>query len=281
MQAFREADRQVGGGYMYGAVVHYLEKEVGPLLFKGSADRFCAAAALTEMAGWMAHDGGDDARAHQHFDRALRFASATNDVELAAHVHASLSHLLQQLDRPRDGLRLAQAGRSDPPAPRSPPGAQRPSVRDGGTRARHAASPRRLRTRAHDRRARARPRPPRRALPWVSPFDHASLAAEASVCMQQLEQLAAARAALRAGAHASQRQSRPQSSIRPAPSRRHPRLPGRDRARLRDGARRAREQRPTLIQPRRRAPAHALRPAHAAFDDPRASTTSCTSSPPP
>ena len=29
--------------------------------------------------------------------------------------------------------------------------------------------------------------------PWVSPFDHASLAAEASVCMQQLEQLAAAR----------------------------------------------------------------------------------------
>ena len=60
----------------------------------------------------MAHDGGDDARAHQHFDRALRFASATSDVELAAHVHASLSHLVQQLDCPRDGLRLAQAGRS-------------------------------------------------------------------------------------------------------------------------------------------------------------------------
>ena len=117
-------------------------------LFNGTADLFCAAAALTEMAGWMAHDGGDDARAHQHFDRALRFASATSDVELAAHVHASLSHLMQQLDCPRDGLRLAQAGRSDPPSPRSPPGPQRPAVRDGGARARDAASPRAT---AHER----------------------------------------------------------------------------------------------------------------------------------
>jgi hypothetical protein len=112
MQAFREANRQVGGGFMYGTVVRYLEKEVGPRLLTGSTDQFCAAAALTEMAGWMAHDGGDDARARRHFDRALRFASATTDIELAAHVHASLSHLLQQLDCPRDGLRLAQAGKA-------------------------------------------------------------------------------------------------------------------------------------------------------------------------
>jgi hypothetical protein len=54
----------------------------------------------------------DDARAQRHFDRALRFASATSDVELAAHVRASLSHLVQQLDCRRDGLHLAQAGRA-------------------------------------------------------------------------------------------------------------------------------------------------------------------------
>src|SRR3954454_21397640 len=30
MQAFRDADRQVGGGYVYGAGVRYLEREVAP-----------------------------------------------------------------------------------------------------------------------------------------------------------------------------------------------------------------------------------------------------------
>jgi Helix-turn-helix domain len=67
MQAFRDADRQVGGGYVYGAVVRYLEHEIGPQLFGGTSDVFCAAAALTEMAGWMAHDAGDDALAGAHF----------------------------------------------------------------------------------------------------------------------------------------------------------------------------------------------------------------------
>jgi hypothetical protein len=57
------------------------------------------------------------------------------------------------------------------------------------------------------------------ASPWVSPFDHASLAAEASVCMQQLHQLAAARAhseqvlSLRAACHA---RSRAFGQLRPA-----------------------------------------------------------------
>ena len=193
MQAFREADRQVGGGYMYGTVVRYLEKEVGPLLFQGTADLFCAAAALTEMAGWMAHDGGEDARAQHHFERALRFASATNDVELAAHVHASLSHLVQQLDCPRDGLRLAQAGRAilrrRDHHPALTARLLTMEARALATLRRRADCGRALMTaeRALDR---VHPDEPS---PWVSPFDHASLAAEASVCMQQLELLAAAR----------------------------------------------------------------------------------------
>lgn len=193
IQTFREADRQVGGGYMYGTVVRYLEKEIGPLLFQGTADLFCAAAALTEMAGWMAHDAGDDGRAHQHFERALRFASATNDVELAAHVHASMSHLVQQLDRPRDGLRLAQAGRTILRRRAHHPAL---SARLFAMEARALAT---LRRRADCGRAlvtaeRALDRVhPDEPSPWVSPFDHASLAAEASVCMQELEQLAAAR----------------------------------------------------------------------------------------
>ena len=178
---------------MYGAVVRYLEHEVAPRLFSGSSDQFCAAAALTEMAGWMAHDAGDDTLAHQHFERAQRFASATDDCELAAHIHASLSHLSQQLDRPRDGLRVAQAGRA----------VLRRREHHSGLAARlHAMEARALaalRRRADCERAllaadraldRSHPAPPST---WVSPFDRASLAAEASVCMQQLQQLAAAR----------------------------------------------------------------------------------------
>ena len=35
MQAFRSADRQVGGGHLYAAVVRYLRTQVGPRLFGG------------------------------------------------------------------------------------------------------------------------------------------------------------------------------------------------------------------------------------------------------
>jgi transcriptional regulator with XRE-family HTH domain len=211
MQAFRDADRQVGGGYVYGAVIRYLERDIAPQLFTGTSDVFSAAAALTEMAGWMAHDAGDDAIAHQHFERALRFAAATDDIELAAHVHASHSHLAQHLDRPREALRLAHAGHA--------------ILR---RRAHHPA----LAARLHAMEARALAALRRRAdcarallnaekaldgigsqgpSPWVSPFDHASLAAEASQCMQQLRQLAAARQAseqvisLRTSSHARSR----------------------------------------------------------------------------
>jgi transcriptional regulator with XRE-family HTH domain len=193
MQAFRDADRQVGGGYVYAAVIRYLEREIAPQLFGGASDVFSAAAALTEMAGWMAHDAGDDALAGAHFERALRFASATQDAELAAHIHASHSHLAQHLDRPRDALRFAQAGRSILRR-----GAHHPALaaRLHAMEARALAT---LRRRADCGRAlmnaeKALDRlSSHAASPWVSPFDRASLAAEASQCMQQLQQLAAAR----------------------------------------------------------------------------------------
>jgi transcriptional regulator with XRE-family HTH domain len=60
MQAFRSADLQVGGGHLYASVTKYLQTDVAPRLFGSSAGAdnravFTAAAALTEMAGWMAH----------------------------------------------------------------------------------------------------------------------------------------------------------------------------------------------------------------------------------
>jgi hypothetical protein len=222
MQAFRDADRQVGGGYVYGAVVRYLEREVAPQLFTGTRDVFAAAAALTEMAGWMAHDAGEDAIAHQHFHRALRFASATDDIELAAHVHASHSHLAQHLDRPRDALRFAQAGRAILRRQAHHPAL---TARLNAMEARALATLRRRgdcaralmnAEKALDRLANGEPSP------WVSPFDHASLAAEASQCMQQLLQWAAARRApeqvISLGAAATHAASPSGSSDSPASS---------------------------------------------------------------
>jgi transcriptional regulator with XRE-family HTH domain len=81
MQAFRTADLRTGGGDLYPAVMDYLHDRIAPRLFgtlSGTSTRaaFTAAAGLTEMAGWMAHDAGHDigqaalrtsagARAHQ------------------------------------------------------------------------------------------------------------------------------------------------------------------------------------------------------------------------
>ncbi|MFD1938394.1 hypothetical protein ACFSKW_43670 [Nonomuraea mangrovi] len=73
MSSFRGADRRVGGGHLYATVLGYLERDVAPRLFSGSdgTTAFVAAAAFTEMAGWMAHDAGQDDAAEHHFSRAL------------------------------------------------------------------------------------------------------------------------------------------------------------------------------------------------------------------
>ena len=79
--AFQTADAQVGGGVLYGQVLRYLHAEIGPALVDptpgtGSGHLFAAGCAITELAGWMAHDAGRDDRARAHFDRAFRLASA-------------------------------------------------------------------------------------------------------------------------------------------------------------------------------------------------------------
>ncbi|WP_432177095.1 helix-turn-helix domain-containing protein [Streptomyces sp. Tue6028] len=108
MDHFRNADRQAGGGRLYGAVVRHLSDRVAPRLVDvGSGPQvFAAAAALTEMAGWMAHDSGHDDRAAQHFARALPLARTSGDLALAAHVAASSSHLALQTGGRCQGRRL-------------------------------------------------------------------------------------------------------------------------------------------------------------------------------
>jgi hypothetical protein len=141
----------------------------------------------------------------------LQFTSMTDDVELTAHVHASLSHLAMQQERPRDALQRAQAALSllnrHPHHPVL-------AARLHAMQARALAS---LRRRADCARALhkaevALDRPALHARsPWVSPFDHGSLAAESCQAFQTLGDLPAARrhaelvVTLRDGNHARSR----------------------------------------------------------------------------
>jgi transcriptional regulator with XRE-family HTH domain len=116
LRSFRVTDRQVGGRHLYATVVSYLHREVAPALFGDESGGdgqgvFTAAAALTEMAGWMAHDAGRDETAREHLVRSHDLARVGNDRQLRAHVLASMSHLAHHGRRPGEAIRLARRGR--------------------------------------------------------------------------------------------------------------------------------------------------------------------------
>ncbi len=198
LRAFRQADPQLGGGHVYQAVVDYLERRVAPRLFgrvpgDRGPDVFCLAATLTDMAGWMAHDAGQDRLADQHFARALALARAGGDPALEANILASRTHLALQLGRPAEALALARAGRT----------ALRRGGRHPGLEARlyaleaHSSAGLRegaecVRLLGRAERALAAPgsSPPSE---WTSEFDEGSLAGEAAQALRRLGLLADAR----------------------------------------------------------------------------------------
>jgi len=197
MAAFRAADRQVGGGHLYTNVVRYLERSVAPRLFGGTGSSgvgvFSAAAALTEMAGWMAHDVGQDGRARQHFDRALSLAGAGPDHELGAAILASQSHLAYEQQAMTEAVSLARQGQE-----RAHQGPTSPAVvarllameaRGLAATGERVASSRALDQAESVLGSSAVTRAPSM---WASPFDTAALASEAAECFRQLGQFAEA-----------------------------------------------------------------------------------------
>jgi hypothetical protein len=65
---------------------------------------------MTEIAGWMAHDGGKDQAARRHFHTAYRLAVASDHPALAGNVCTAMAHLANQLDEPADAVRIAEVG---------------------------------------------------------------------------------------------------------------------------------------------------------------------------
>jgi hypothetical protein len=199
MQSLRTADSQLGGGYLYATVASYLQHNVGPRLFGGGTigreehGVFTAAAALTEMAGWMAHDAGRGALAEQHFQRALGLAHAGGDHQLGANILGSLSHLAHHTGQAEQAVAYAAQGHR-----RLQAGAPHPAV-EARLLAMQARGYAALN---QDEACGQRLRQAERVLagasdevpsPWVSHFDEASLAAEAARCFKRLGHLGAAR----------------------------------------------------------------------------------------
>ena len=200
MQAFRSADLQVGGGHLYASVTKYLQTDVAPRLFgsnDGADNRavFTAAGALTEMAGWMAHDAGRDTIAKQHFGRSLALVQVGGDHQLSAHVLGSMSHLASHLDQPDEAIELARQGQAVLRTGSASPGLEARLLALearglAGQDNRDAGECVKLLLRAEKA---LEETPAELASPWVSHFDEGSLASEAARCMRQLGDLDEAR----------------------------------------------------------------------------------------
>ncbi|WP_262004765.1 XRE family transcriptional regulator [Streptomyces sp. FIT100] len=187
MDAFRVADRQTGGGRLYGAVVRHLTDRVAPRLVDAHTglEVFAAAGALTEMAGWMAHDSGQDDLALKHFARALPLARTSGDHPLAAHIAASSSHLALQTGDTAGAARWAYVGLDlAGQGPRIPAliarlltmQARALAVSTQHTSARHAL----------EQAQRALTASADTEHPWLSTFDAPALASESALILRDL-----------------------------------------------------------------------------------------------
>jgi len=197
MEAFRAADLQVGGGHLYPTVVNYLQTALAPRLFGTAAGEpgvFAAAGALTEMAGWMAHDAGRDTSAGQHFLRALDLAKVGSDTQLSAHILASMSHLALHQGQPRQAIQLARQGHLALSTGSSSPGlaAQLLAMEARGLATLPQPEPAACGKALLSAEQKLDQEPAEQRSPWISRFDEGSLASEAARCLRQLGQLTAA-----------------------------------------------------------------------------------------
>ncbi|MBF6455535.1 hypothetical protein [Nocardia cyriacigeorgica] len=188
VDSLRSADLRMGGGHLYRELTHYLTTDLGPRLFFGETDLalFVVVAGLIEMSGWMAHDAGHDELAHHQFMRAREFAKLGPDRQLPVHIRTSLSHLDLHRGNPKRAIQHAYEAESFlAKAPANPELKARLFAMQarGFAALGEARQSRACLQRAADALDAAAAYP---LSPWVSRFDHGSLAAEAARCARQL-----------------------------------------------------------------------------------------------
>jgi transcriptional regulator with XRE-family HTH domain len=127
IDALRRVDNRFGGGNARGVVLGYLKGEVYPVLrmvqTQGRVPRrlMQVAAELTQLAGWISHDVGEDGLARRYFGKSLKLARAAGDEAFACEVLAGISQQAAYLGDGRTAVDAAQAARrhavrSDVPA---------------------------------------------------------------------------------------------------------------------------------------------------------------------
>ncbi|GAB2687174.1 hypothetical protein GCM10027271_57620 [Saccharopolyspora gloriosae] len=187
--SFQSADRRVGGGNLYETVRHYFNTVVMPLVQQkqDDADVLSAAASMIELAGWMAHDSGNDVPAREHFLTGYRLASAAANHALVANVCASLSHLSTEMRQAKVAADYALNGLTHT---MNTEGTGRLVTRLHALHARALAA-QGDRTGTEHQLAFAQERLTRTddTCPWIAPFDHASLASETTECWRSLGDL--------------------------------------------------------------------------------------------
>jgi len=115
--ALRRVDNRFGGGSAKGIVWSYLKGEVHPMLrgaqAQGSVPRrlLLAVAELTQLAGWISHDVGENSRAREYFGESLRLARAAGDEAFTSEVLAGMSHQAAYLGDARTAVDAAHAAR--------------------------------------------------------------------------------------------------------------------------------------------------------------------------
>jgi hypothetical protein len=110
----RRVDNRFGGGYARGVVLGYLNGEVHHVLravqAQGGVPRrlMQVVAELTQLAGWISHDVGEDRLARQYFGESLKLARTAEDEAFTAEVLAGMSHQAAYLGDGRTAVDAAQ-----------------------------------------------------------------------------------------------------------------------------------------------------------------------------
>jgi hypothetical protein len=195
-EAFRTLDHRFGGGHVRVLAVRYLDGVVAELLHGTYSEKtgralFSAAAALTELAGYLAVDTGRLGLAQRYYIQALRLSQAAGDRAHGGHVLAAMSDLAGQLGAPRETVQLARAadeGSKDQSTPLARASYYAAEARGHAAQHDLKATETAL-GRAADELERASSASTGNGAPgWISYFDHCYLADAAAHCYRDLEQ---------------------------------------------------------------------------------------------
>jgi transcriptional regulator with XRE-family HTH domain/tetratricopeptide (TPR) repeat protein len=190
-EAFRTLDHRFGGGHVRVLAVRYLDGVVAELLRgiypeKVGRQLFSAAAALTELAGYLACDTGRLGLAQRYYIQALRLSQAADDRAHGGHILSAMSYLANSLGAPRETVQLARS------ADEGSRGTASPHVRAefycAEARGHAAMRDRRAAEQALGRASDELEHGNGDAPAWSSYFDHHYIADAAAVCYRDLDQ---------------------------------------------------------------------------------------------